>query len=64
MTTLLDANVLVALAIADHVHHEPLVRRRHAYLAQLARRHHGRLATLDQGLAELHSDVAELVATL
>jgi uncharacterized protein len=34
-----------------------------AYLAQLARTHNGRLATFDQGLAQLHSDVAELVAT-
>ncbi len=23
MTTLLDANVLVALVVADHVHHDP-----------------------------------------
>ncbi|GAB7143843.1 TA system VapC family ribonuclease toxin [Mycobacterium riyadhense] len=34
-----------------------------AYLAQLARKHGGRLATFDQGLAQLHSDVAELVPT-
>jgi toxin-antitoxin system PIN domain toxin len=34
-----------------------------AYLAQLARAHHGRLATFDQGVAQLHSDVAELVPT-
>lgn len=26
MTVLLDGNVLVALAVADHVHHEPAVR--------------------------------------
>jgi len=32
-----------------------------AYLAQLARNHHGRLATLDEGLAALHNDVAELI---
>jgi len=32
-----------------------------AYLAQLARAHGGRLATLDQGLAKVHADVAELV---
>jgi uncharacterized protein len=131
MTTLLDANLLVALVISDHVHHEPaeewlssgdsafatcpmtqgslvrlLVRDgqpvaaakqiitaiqtnpRHelwpdsvsfvdvkldgvvghrqvtdAYLAQLARTHRGRLATFDRGLAQLHSDVAELVPT-
>jgi uncharacterized protein len=131
VTTLLDANVLIALVVADHVHHDPaeewlsttnasfatcpitqgslvrlLVRegqpaamarqivativsdRRHefwpdtisfadvdltgvighrqvtdAYLAQLARTHSGRLATFDQGLAELHSDIAELVPT-
>ncbi|HUO40901.1 MAG TPA: TA system VapC family ribonuclease toxin [Mycobacterium sp.] len=129
MTRLLDANVLVALVVSDHVHHEPaedwlaatsiefatcpitqgsLVRLllregqtaegarnliaavtqdpRHefwpdsvsyadvelggvvghrqvtdAYLAQLARTHHGRLATFDQALAHLHGDVAELV---
>ena len=34
-----------------------------AYLAQLARTHNGRLATFDQGLAQLHIDVAELVPT-
>jgi predicted nucleic acid-binding protein len=32
-----------------------------AYLAQLARAHNGRLATLDAGLAALHLDVAELI---
>ena len=32
-----------------------------AYLAALARHHGGRLATLDQGLAALHEDVAELI---
>ncbi|HUH71733.1 MAG TPA: TA system VapC family ribonuclease toxin [Mycobacterium sp.] len=132
MTTLLDANVLIALVVADHVHHEPaeqwlsstsaafatcpmtqgslvrlLIREgqttaaahevitaiavdpRHefwpnsvsfadvnlagvvghrqvtdAYLAQLARTHNGRLATFDQGLAQLHSDVAQLVPTV
>lgn len=131
MTTLLDANVLVALVVADHVHHQSaeewlagtdpgfatcpitqgslvrlLVREgqtardaqdivnvlasdpRHefwpdsvsftdvelrgvighrqvtdAYLAQLARTHHGQLATFDRGLAELHRDVADLVPT-
>jgi toxin-antitoxin system PIN domain toxin len=30
-----------------------------AYLAQLARSHAGRLATLDKGLVEAHADVAE-----
>ncbi|HET9875719.1 MAG TPA: TA system VapC family ribonuclease toxin [Mycobacterium sp.] len=132
MTTLLDANVLISLAVTDHVHHESaetwfsaatsgfatcpmtegslvrlLIRQgqtaatarnlitgiasdsRHefwpdsiafadvevrgvvshrqvtdAYLAQLARTHNGRLATFDKGLAQLHSDVAELVPTL
>jgi toxin-antitoxin system PIN domain toxin len=34
-----------------------------AYLAALARKHHGRLATLDAGLAALHHDVAELIPT-
>jgi toxin-antitoxin system PIN domain toxin len=33
----------------------------HAYLASLARKHRGRLATLDRGLAALHHDVAELI---
>jgi toxin-antitoxin system PIN domain toxin len=129
VTTLLDANVLVALVVTDHVHHTAaedwladtaehfatcpitqgalvrlLIREgqstattlavlaalagdpRHefwpddiayhqvsmrgvvghrqvtdAYLAQLARQHEGRLATLDQGLAKLHDDVADLV---
>ena len=32
-----------------------------AYLAALARKHGGRLATLDRGLAALHDDVAELI---
>jgi hypothetical protein len=32
-----------------------------AYLAQLARAHASRLATIDQALAKLHPDVAELV---
>ncbi|HET7268966.1 MAG TPA: TA system VapC family ribonuclease toxin [Oleiagrimonas sp.] len=34
-----------------------------AYLAALARKHDGRLATLDRGLAALHDDVAELITT-
>ena len=131
MTVLLDANVLIALVVADHVHHDAaeawfagatdafatcpvtqgsLVRLllregqaastatavvqaltgngRHefwpddvsysrvpmdgvvghrqatdAYLAQLARVHHGRLASFDQGLAKLHPDVVDLVPT-
>ncbi|HZT97041.1 MAG TPA: TA system VapC family ribonuclease toxin [Chloroflexota bacterium] len=132
MTTLLDANLLIALTVGDHVHHDAaedwaagrahlqfatcpitqgsllrlLVREgqsphaamtvlrglcrdpRHefwsddasyedmslagvvghrqvtdAYLAHLCRRHSARLATLDAGLAALHSDVAELVPT-
>jgi uncharacterized protein len=129
LTTLLDANVLIALVVAEHVHHASaeawlsasgerfatcpitegsllrlLIREgqsadtahlivagvagdeRHefwcddvsyrdvplngvighrqvtdAYLAQLAREHGGRLATFDQGLAKLHSDIAEVV---
>jgi toxin-antitoxin system PIN domain toxin len=130
VTTLLDGNVLVALVVEDHVHHEAvrdwfdpevpfatcpitqgallrlLIRfgasgldaatvlagltgqRRHqfwpdgigydrvradkllghrqvtdAYLAELARSHQGRLATVDRGLAGLHADVAELIPT-
>jgi uncharacterized protein len=35
-----------------------------AYLASLARSRKGRLATLDRGLAALHSDVAELIGTM
>lgn len=129
MIFLLDANVLIALLVADHVHHDAaeswvashsgpiatcpitqgslirLVMRegqsaatanallsaltdneRHqfwpddapyrdvrmtgvighrqvtdAYLAQLARNNRGRLATLDEGLAAHHNDVAELI---
>ncbi len=34
-----------------------------AYLAQLARIRNGQLATLDSGLAHLHSDVAVLIPT-
>ncbi len=34
-----------------------------AYLAQLARMRKGQLATLDSGLAHLHSDVAVLIPT-
>jgi len=131
MAVLLDANVLIAVLVADHVHHAAaenwladlrdgfatcpitqgaLVRlliregqlaetaramvaavaadERHefwpddisyaevpttgivghrqvtdGYLAQLARAHHGRLASFDQALAKLHADVVELVAT-
>ena len=129
MTALLDANVLIALVVTEHVHHDVavgwlsasdtkfatcpitqgslvrfLVRMGHtaaaarevvtalsaanghefwpdsvsfadvglggvvghrqvtdAYLAQLARSRGGRLATLDGGLAHLHSDVAVLI---
>lgn len=34
-----------------------------AYLAQLARANSGRLATFDNGLAQSHGDVAELIPT-
>lgn len=34
-----------------------------AYLAQLARSRRAGLATLDQGLAALHTDVAALIPT-
>lgn len=129
MTALLDSNVLVAMVVPEHVHHDAaaewlsafdagfatcpitqgslvrfLVRagqsaaaarhtisaieksNRHefwpasvsfadveiggvvghrqvtdAYLAQLARSRNGQLATLDSGLANLHSDVAVLI---
>ena len=131
MTVLLDANVLIALVVSEHVHHDyaaewlaasdggfatcPITQGslmrfllragqssaaardvvvgleaadRHefwpdaisfaevgidgvvghrqvtdAYLAQLARNRNGQLATLDSGLAHLHSDVAVLVPT-
>jgi len=131
VTALLDANVLIALVVSEHVHHDvatewlsasdagfatcpitqgSLVRflvrmgqsaaaarevisavegaSRHefwpdsvsfadieiggvvghrqvtdAYLAQLARSRNGHLATLDTGLAHLHSDVAVLIPT-
>lgn len=129
MTALLDANVLIALVVTEHVHHDAaaewlsgtgdgfatcpitqgslvrfllragqsaaaahdVVTRIHnvahhefwsarvsfadvelggvvghrqvtdAYLAQLARSYGGQLATLDSGLAHLHSDVAVLI---
>jgi uncharacterized protein len=129
VTVLLDANVLIALVVEDHVHHDAaeswfarsgeaiatcpitqgslvrlLIREgqpaqaavavvsalmaqpRHefwpdeaafdavsfngvighrqvtdAYLAHLARVRGGRLATFDQGLAKLHTDIADLV---
>jgi uncharacterized protein len=129
VTALLDANVLIALVVAEHVHHDaaaewlsasdtrfatcPITQRglvrfllragqsaaaardvvraveganRHefwpdsvsfaevemggvvghrqvtdAYLAQLARNRNGQLATLDSGLAHLHSDVTVLI---
>ncbi len=35
----------------------------HAYLAELARRRGGRIATLDGGFAALHSDLADVVPT-
>ncbi|MGH3697182.1 MAG: TA system VapC family ribonuclease toxin [Pseudonocardiaceae bacterium] len=131
MTTLLDSNVLIALTVHEHVHHDAAIawlgrsddqvatcpitqgalirilvrrgvrpdqaldqlrrivaQRRHefwpdqvpftevamigvighrqitdVYLAQLVRAHGGRLATFDQGLAQLHVDVAHLVPT-
>ena len=131
MTALLDANVLIALVVAEHVHHDAaaewltasdaafatcpitqgslvrfllrtgqsaaaarevvsaierasghefwpdsvsfavvelggVVGHRQvtdAYLAQLARSRNGQLATLDSGLAHLHSDVAVLIPT-
>jgi toxin-antitoxin system PIN domain toxin len=131
VTTLLDANVLIALVVTEHVHHDAaaewlsgtedefatcpitqgslarfLLRAgqsaaaardvirgienapRHefwsarvsfadvelsgvighrqvtdAYLAQLARSYDGQLATLDGGLAHLHSDVAVLISS-
>ena len=131
MTALLDANVLIALAVPTHVHHDsadrwlcagdfayatcPMTQSalmrlflreegtpqrgadllaavaqdpRHefwpdqlpltavswsgvighrqvtdAYLAQLARTRHGKLATFDRGLASLHQDVAVIVNT-
>jgi hypothetical protein len=131
VTALLDANVLIALVVSEHVHHDAaaewlsasdtgfatcpitqgslvrfLVRTgqtaaaardvisavegatRHefwpdsvsfadvevggvvghrqvtdAYLAQLARSRKGQLATLDSGLAHLHSDIAVLIPT-
>jgi uncharacterized protein len=130
VTALLDANVLIALVVSEHVHHDaaaewlsasdatfatcPLTQgtlirfllrtgqpaavardvvsavesaNRHefwpdsisfaeveidgvvghrqvtdAYLAQLARIRNGQLATLDSGLAHLHSDVAVLIS--
>lgn len=34
-----------------------------AYLAALARHHHGKLATLDRRLGDLHPDVAEVIPT-
>jgi uncharacterized protein len=129
VTALLDANVLIALVVAEHVHHDAaaewlsasdagfatcpitqgslvrfllrtgqppaaardvvsalerasghefwpdsvsfavvelggvVVHRQvtDAYLAQLARSRNGQLATLDSGLAHLHSDVAVLI---
>jgi len=131
VTRLLDANVLIALVVTDHVHHDVaeewfancddsfatcpitegsllrlLIREgqsandaqavldavkgseRHAfwpdsvsysdvpmngvlghrqvtdsYLAQLARARGGQLATFDQGLAKLHTDIADLLPT-
>lgn len=132
MTALLDANVLIALIVTDHAHHDAaegwfadsdevfatcpvtqgslvrfLIREgygaadatavlatlvadlRHqfladtvgypdvrmtgvvghrqvtdAYLAQLARAHNARLITFDQGLAQQHTDVTELIPTI
>ncbi len=34
-----------------------------AYLAHLARTHNSRLATFDHGVAQLHTDVADLLPT-
>ena len=46
--SLLDSNVLVALALGE--------------LADLARTRDERLVTFDRGLVALHADVADLVA--
>jgi len=70
VTWLVDGNVLVALVVDSHVHHERAHRwfgtlRRDRFatctLAELARRRGGRLATFDSGLALLHDDIAVLL---
>jgi uncharacterized protein len=50
VTALLDPNVLIALVVAEHVHHD--------YAAEWLA-----AATLDSGLAHLHSDVGVLIPT-
>ncbi|NOP38717.1 hypothetical protein HK411_14280 [Calidifontibacter sp. DB2511S] len=55
MTTyLLDANVLIALTVAEHEHHD-------ADPASLAASYGGRLATLDVALASARPDVVTAV---
>lgn len=63
-----DANMRTTLDLPDDLHRKDERPAKHAVLpdgnvlAALARHHGGRLATFDQGLAALHSDIAELIA--
>lgn len=53
-----DAVPYNANALAGVIGHRQIT---DAYLAELARYHRGKLATLDRGLAALHRDVVELL---
>lgn len=57
MTTLLDGNVLVALAVDEQFHHDVA-----AAWFERGSGAFAKLATFDQGLAITHADVAELLA--
>ncbi len=55
MTVLLDAYVLIALDVGEHVHHDTVER------WSAAGSNGATLATMDAGLAGAHPDVARLV---
>lgn len=57
MTWLLDGNVLLAASLNGHPHHG----RVHAWLAELAKRKDGKLATLDEPLSALWPDSTLLI---
>ena len=70
--SLLDANVVVALVVEEHVHRgqaeawfvasgSSTTARTDAYLAHLARSYSSRVATFDQALATLHAGVANMI---
>jgi predicted nucleic acid-binding protein len=71
---LADGNLLVALTVQGHIHHETALAwfdraepdlatcpMTDAYLVALARHHGGQVATLDRGLVALHGEAVHLL---